>query len=299
MKKKTKNILIILLLFFFLICGFLLWAYKFTNLLAKDEWTITQYGPRHNNSSFYTIYNPKQGLIVVDGGWTEDAQYVKDILNILGNEVDLWILTHPHEDHIGAFNTIYPDLENTDITINRIITVNMAPPEKCNEVAPWDNLDAYNRFLALNIPDLEYVSAGDSFKLFDLEFDILNTYDENVAQFSKDYVNDGSMMFKVTNQEESMLFCADVGIDMSSYLVNRWQEHLKADYLQMAHHGYGGLEDYFYQTVAPKIAFFDAPEQMMFDQTGKYDNPENMSLMEDLGCTIYYFKDGPNTIILK
>lgn len=299
MKKKTKTKVIIIAFTFLFLAISGLFLYKYTNIFAKNQWTITQYGPRHNNSSFYTIYNPKKGLIVVDGGWTEDTQYVKDILNIHGNEVDLWILTHPHEDHIGAFNTIYPELDKEKITVHRIMTVDMASVEECTDVAPWDNMDAYNRFRALSVDNLEYVSLGDTFEIFDLKFEILNAFGDHTKQYSKDYLNDGSMMFKVTHEEESMLFCADVGIDMSAYLHGRWQTNLRADYLQMGHHGYGGLEDYFYQTVAPKVAFFDAPEYMMFDETGKFDNPQNKAYMESLGCEVYYFKEGPNSIILK
>ena len=67
----------------------------------------------------------------------------------------------------------------------------------------------------------------------------------------------------------------------------------------MGHHGYGGLKDGFYQAVHPKIAFFDAPDWMMLDETGKYDNPENAQLMIDMGSEVVSFNSAPNQIILK
>lgn len=42
----------------------------------ETTWEITQYGPRDINSCFYTIYNPSEGLIVIDWGWTDDVAYV-------------------------------------------------------------------------------------------------------------------------------------------------------------------------------------------------------------------------------
>ena len=48
---------------------------------------------------------------MIDGGWTEDAMAVKDIIKSQGGIVDAWILTHPHQDHIGAFNEIYAELK--------------------------------------------------------------------------------------------------------------------------------------------------------------------------------------------
>ena len=49
------------------------------------SWEITQYGPRDINSSFYTIYSEEHGLIVIDGGWTEDAAYVREVINYKRN----------------------------------------------------------------------------------------------------------------------------------------------------------------------------------------------------------------------
>lgn len=302
---KTKTFIIctttiIFCLLILLVCFFYSPLTKPTiseNVNTNDEWTITQYGRNDINLSFYTIYNEVKGLIVVDGGWTEDASYVREVINELGGHVDAWILTHPHQDHIGAFNLLYQELEG--ITIDKIYTVNMAKPEECKEIASWDSVDAYNDFLALKIPDIIYLYAGDKLEICELDFEIISTYDENVKKLSRDYLNDGSMIFKVTNETQSMLFCADVGISMSDYLVEKCGNTLKADYLQMAHHGYGGLSDEFYNLVKPQIAFFDAPDWLMYDETGKYDNLQNAAFMKSLDAEIYSFNSAPNTIILK
>lgn len=273
------------------------YAMKKAGVFEKDQWTITQYGPREINSTFYTIHNPKKGLIVVDGGWVEDADYVRSIIASLGNRVDAWILTHPHQDHIGAFNVIYNDLQ--EIQLGTVYTVDMAVPEECLAVASWDSVDAYHDFWELGVEDLQYVYTGDSLELFGLQVEIFSAFGEHVRQYSHDYLNDGSMMFKVTGETESMLFCADVGVGISDYLLNLWGDKLQADYLQPGHHGYGGLKDDFYQRVKPRIAFFDAPDWMMLDTTGKYDNPEHARLMESMGCEVKSFRSAPNSVILK
>lgn len=293
---KTKKTILSAIILVVLLLGLILYK-KWYDIFPKDQWTITQYGPRDMNSSFYTIYNPKQGLIVVDGGWTEDADYVREVIASLGNKVDAWILTHPHQDHIGAFNAIYPDLQN--IEIGNIYTVDMAAPEVCKKRASWDSIDTYNDFLALDIADLQYVHSGDVLNICDLEFDIFSAYDDYVEELSKDYLNDGSMMFKVKGSTQSFLFCADVGHAVSDYLLEKWGDELKSDYLQMGHHGFGGLEDSFYEKVHPQISFFDAPDWLMYDETGKYDNPENAALMESFGSEIKSFNSAPNAIILN
>lgn len=297
-----RKILLILILIPFVIgCGQIQLDNKnetyYSEEYPESIWEITQYGARDINSSFYTIYSEDKGLIVIDGGWTEDAPYVREIIDSFGGEVEAWILTHPHQDHIGAFNALYPEL--AEITVNNIYTVDMASPEECLEVASWDSVDAYNDFLALDIPNLQYVYPGDVLEVCGLQIEILSTYDENVKNISRDYLNDGSMMFKVYGNKDSFLFCADVGINMSDYLLQKYgEEKLSADYIQMGHHGYGGLSDSFYQAVSPQTAFFDAPDWLMFDETGKYDNPQNAEFMKNLGSDILSFNSAPNTIFL-
>lgn len=293
---KKKRLIIAAILGICLMAGFVLYR-KWDRIFPKDQWIVIQYGPRDMNSSFYTIHNPHRGLIVVDGGWKEDAVYVRDVINMWGGTVDAWIITHPHQDHVGAFNEVYKDPQG--IEIRDVYTVDMASPEECLSVASWDSVAAYEDFLALDVENLHYVYPEDVLTLFDLEICVYNAYGEAVEQHSRDYLNDGSMMFEVKAEEASFLFCADVGISMSDYLLDKWGEELQADYLQMGHHGFGGLGDDFYMEVNPEMAFFDAPDWLMNDTTGRYDTPENRRLMEEMGSEVVSFHSAPNIIVLK
>ena len=175
----------------------------------------------------------------------------------------------------------------------------MASPELCLENAPWDETEVYEQWLQLDIKQLSYVHAGDTFEVAGLTFDIFNAYDDYVDELSNDLLNDGSMMFKITAKEESMLFCADVGKSMSKYLLKKYKDELKADYIQMGHHGNGGLKDDFYQSIGAKAAFFDAPDWLMQDTSGRFTTPKTSYLMASGGAVIYSFSTAPNQIILK
>ena len=96
-----------------------------------------------------------------------------------------------------------------------------------------------------------------------------------------------------------MLFCADVGKKMSDYLLEQHGDLLKADYIQMGHHGNGGLKSDFYQFVEAKAAFFDAPAWLMQDVSGRYTTVKNAHLMAENGAAVYSFSTTPNQIILK
>ena len=57
--------------------------------------------------------------MLIDGGHTTDADEVREVIKEHGNHVAAWILTHPHPDHVGAFNEIMKNDENHEITNTR------------------------------------------------------------------------------------------------------------------------------------------------------------------------------------
>lgn len=262
------------------------------------RWLVTQYGDKNGaQHMFYTAQDADGHLIVIDGGWTTEADYVRSVIKSLGKHVDAWFITHPHQDHAGAFTEIYK--KPGKITIDKVYAVDMAAPEVCMEKAPWDETAVYDEWLKLDIAQLSFVHAGDAFDVAGLSVEIFNAYDGYVYDLSKDLLNDGSMMFKISANEESMLFCADVGKSMSKYLLNTWGDSLKADYIQMGHHGNGGLKRAFYESVGAKGAFFDSPEWLMQDTSGRYTTMKNAALMAEYGAAVYSFSTAPNQIVLK
>lgn len=55
------------------------------------------------------IKSPHGKLIVIDGGWEADATKLSELILQQGGKVDAWLITHPHEDHVGALCTILND----------------------------------------------------------------------------------------------------------------------------------------------------------------------------------------------
>jgi beta-lactamase superfamily II metal-dependent hydrolase len=156
-----------------------------------------------------------------------------------------------------------------------------------------------------NLKNVTYVHDGDEFDLDGLKGKVFSAYSDKIKDLSDDLANDGSMMFQLKGNNESMLFCADVGYRISDKIIADYKDQLKSDYIQMGHHGNGGLTEEFYQLVSPKVAFFDAPEWLMKNinpstgKAGKWDTPEKIKLMEGMGATIYGYPTAPNSIVLK
>lgn len=262
------------------------------------EWLITQYGGADGAQlSFYTMQDNRGHLIVVDGGWESDAPYMRKVLKGLGNHVDAWIITHPHRDHAGAFCKIYNNPK--ELTIAKVYAIDAGALKLHTENPQEDEEEICKKWFKLDIPELTYVHAKDTFDVAGLKFEIFNAYDAYVDEMSDRLLNDGSMMFKITAKEESMLFCADVGEAMSDYLLETYGTDLKAKYIQMGHHGNGGLKKDFYKYIDAKVAFFDAPNWLMNDTTGAYSTPDNRYFMTTNGAAVYSFSTTPNQIILK
>lgn len=262
-----------------------------------DGWLIGQYASvTGQQSSFYTISDHEGHLIVIDGGWEEDATYVKQVIDYFGGKVDAWIITHPHFDHVRAFNSL---LASEDCpTIGEIYVSEFDYEQYKDEAKEWDQFGDYETFLEVtkDASNLTYLHAGDSFELLGLQVDVYHDYTTKV---DGDACNDGSLVFEVTGKKESMLFCGDTGKSQAETIMNAYGDELKADYLQMGHHGNGGLTEEFYKLVDPKGAFFDAPEWLMNPgEDTKYTTPENKELMESMGAEIFDFSTAPNYIVL-
>lgn len=274
------------------VCLFFIFSLK-----EKQGYTVTQYASATGlQSMIYTITDKEGHLIIIDGGWRDDADQLLSVINANGGTVDAWILTHPHPDHIGAFNEIYASGE---IAIRKIYAVPTDYDVYQARAAEWDEFDVYDEFVRLmsSEENLIYLTEGDTLDLFGLQMEVFHSFDLEQLQEVRDTCNDGGLIFKLSAEQESMLFLSDVGISQSDYMQKKYGDQLAADYVQMGHHGNGGMDESIYRMISPKKAFFDAPESLM--QNAELNAPRKKAFMEELGAEICYYATAPNTIKLR
>lgn len=269
-------------------------------LFRPTEYTVTQYASVTDSQSLiYSITDNKGHLVLVDGGYEQDAEQLKKIIDANGGKVDAWILTHPHEDHIWAFNTLMKE-DRDEIKIDKIIVSDFDYDKYKEAAAEWDAFWVYEEFLNITKDMNNVVSAktGDEFDIIGLNMKVYSSYSNKIE--GTDAANDGSLVFELMGKEESMLFCGDTGVAMSAPIIDEWGDELKADYIQMGHHGNGGLSEIFYRMVQPKAAFFDTPDWLMYPEEGSsYTTPINREIMESMGCKIYSYDTAPNIVEFK
>lgn len=267
---------------------------------AAAAWTVTQWGSWEDSaqSMFYTIEDGNGNLTLIDGGYEKDTNKVRDIIKEKGGHIQNWILTHPHPDHIQVFNSIYGDLQG--IKIDHIYAPQVNYEVYKEKAKPWDDFPTFERFyeLAENMPQLSYLEEGDELDIMGLKMTIYNACNEEIEEKDEDIGNDCGLAFKLSGERESMLFLADLGKDRENHLLDVYGNSLKADYVQMGHHGNSSLSDELYKTIAAKAAFFDAPQFLMEGTEERFTTPHYRELMESLGAVVKSFETAPNKIEL-
>ena len=263
---------------------------------GADGWVITQFGDPMRQQEMCYVVTTGTGLVIIDGGYHYETPRLREIIHRYGDSVEAWILTHYHPDHITAFMDIAEDPRG--IKIRHIYAAEQPDLELMRRKAPWDTFSALEHFISLGISGMEYLHRGDRIDLLGLKMEVLSAYDESMNDRTNDLMNDGSLMFRLSGREDSILFCADVGVGMADFLTAEYGEDLKADYVQMGHHGFGGPGEAFYRLVDPRAAFFDAPAGLGTGEDNR-NTREKEALMRDMDCVILGYYTAPNQVRLK
>jgi hypothetical protein len=104
------------------------------------------------------------------------------------------------------------------------------------------------------------------------------------------------LIFRVTLGGKTVLFTGDAGVEAGKKVLRMYggTGKLKSDYVQMAHHGQAGCDRDFYEEVAPKGAFWCAPDWLWNNDAGKgfnthvFKTVEVRGWMEEIGVTENY-----------
>lgn len=269
-----------------------------------DEYLVTQYADASGaQGTFYTIEN-ERFFLIIDGGWAENEQAVREVIKEHGNVVDAWIISHPHRDHAGAFNAIFANPGGIEI---RAVYDNGFDYEFIESVGePYDDITVMETYHSLTANDsrVSHLARGQRLTLCGLTFYVLNAYDDTVLATvgdEKDYQNNASLLLRVESANSSMLFCSDIKYDMSDALLAAWggdgENLLSCDYVQTGHHGNWSFSDAFYDATGASVFFFDAPAGI----TENADFPASRlkSYLTEKNGTALDFSTAPNRVTLK
>ena len=237
----------------------------------------------------YVIKTDDGKVIVIDGGCHGQSEELYHVLETAGKDVDLWILTHIHDDHFGAITDLFEN--HTDITVkefwrnrNDDILCDMDDESVAGEKEWYGFEEKYNlNFYSPIIGDKKLVGT--------VSVEILGI--DNPEIKGPNIINDQSMVIKLTEDGFSFLILGDLGVFGGRKLRQMQGECLRADAVQMAHHGQRGVDRDVYELIAPKYAFWPTPK-WLWDNTeylgkgkpgdGPFKTPEVIEWMRQLGA---------------
>ena len=244
-------------------------------------------------------------LIVVDGGWEADAEKLSKLILEQGGTVDAWLITHPHEDHVGALCAILND-ENNKIKIKNVYC-SLATPEWYRTVSPTGAGIADQLINALaKLPAgviQSNIGRGTEIRLADVNIRVLN----NRGTYTSNGVNNSSLVYKINVSGVSILILGDLAYDGGKDLLKICTANeLKSNIVQMAHHGQQGVDQDVYARIAPTTCLWPTPAWLWNNDnggglgSGPWGTLETRRWMEALGVKENYsLKDGDVHMLLQ
>ncbi len=277
--------------------------------IGDGDLIVTQFGDDslEKPSMCYTIDDQEGHFVIIDGGNLEDTETVLHQIWMYGGKVDAWILTHPHSDHIGAFNEIYEKYKD-DIEIDRIYAIDIDSDYYKDTANEWDEIEYFNTFNDLindktnpNYGNVEFVERDKTYSIGNMSFKVYNTFtDESYEISTGSLPNACSMVFELFGNNESFLFLGDLEQGNADLIEKKYGSELCADYIQAAHHGQN-IEFAFYDNLLNncKAVTVDAPYFLRQYDPDFHTSYEHIDYFKSKKVDIYSFETTPNIIIVK
>jgi beta-lactamase superfamily II metal-dependent hydrolase len=230
------------------------------NVRSKPFRLWQLYGTANYQMLSYVIQTGRtQKLIVIDGGISLDARILQRFIqmrNVNGSfSVHAWFITHQHMDHFGALNAILNSGKYQRGQIGEIYgsflpvrSIQDIPNEAAHAKTAQALDEAIDRW---EIPHNVDLQPGNIIWIDGVKIEILGGRNPELSSpVEGNFVNDSSLVFRVSDGVRSVLFTGDLGRMGARKLLNGpYKSRLPSDYVQMAHHGHTGASEEFYQQV--------------------------------------------------
>ncbi len=269
----------------------------------------------------FVLVTKADNAIVIDGGREEDMPLLKEYIG--GRHISAWILTHAHNDHISGFISEYKRNGLADFDVERVYY--RFPPYKelkgRTDVPSPSYFDTELEETLAGFVEIEsglsqiahVVSQGETVDIDECHIDFIYTYHDGL--FSN-LMNDASLVFKITTPNKTVLFLGDLGPEGGDVLYEESRHLLKADIVQMAHHGHMNVGLEVYAAVQPEACLWCCPDWLYnepeipgylqnrkalraMQREGMYGTAVTRRWMEILGVRTHYVtKDGTQTLVL-
>ena len=240
-----------------------------------SAFTIWQIPSHSNTIGNSYVFQTKTGkVIVMDGGYPEEAYTLRGFIGALGNEVEAWFISHPHDDHMGALWEILKQ-GTQDLRIKAIYHSRIT--DKVIDAEPTEaekTRDFYDKLSKCEAKVVDIQQPGQVFDFDGMKLKIVSV----ATQLTVNPYNNNSMIMRVWDKRKSLVFLGDAGVECGNLaLKGPYAEDLNCDYLQMAHHGQNGCSEEFYRSISFRACLWPTPMWVWNNDTGKGFDTANLT----------------------
>lgn len=247
MSKKKKAFLIFIVLVIILVC-------IFSGLKARErnKIVVTQLAGAGEGSG-YILTTIDNNIVIIDGGNSDNAERLKEIISKHDNLVTAWIITSPEEEKMGAFAEIIKE-NNSNIRINNILHNLSLVDEDYDILNIEDNeiekmKDDINSLLLSNYRD-SLVEMG---KRSVYQFDNFYITPLEIANWESSNIEDKRTILKIDNTFKNILLLNDINEENSNNFIENNKDMFDCEAVMF--YGNESSELKIMQYIKPKIIF--------------------------------------------
>ena len=215
----------------------------------------------------YVLVTSNNKVIVVDGGWAGDADYLKSLIKSFSTHVDAWFISHPHQDHIEALSEILANPEG--ITIGTIYHTKASPARYDNVITTlYSHMDTFGcEIVDIREPGGRYDIDGIGIKVLSVSDEVLNPSN----------LNDSSLALRIWDDNKSVVLLGDCMVAEGRKLLATCSiDDLNCDFLQLGHHGNKGPEQAFYDAISFRYALVPTADWIWYADLYYSSMPSNL-----------------------
>ncbi len=273
--KNIRLVLFTLAVVFIFTAVFLFWGQE-----VNKELKVVFFDVGQGDSAF--IKTPHGQDIIIDGGPDNVVLgKIGENMGIFNNDIELMILTHPHEDHVTGLVEVINRYEIERVIYSGII---------------YDS-EIYKIFLEkIREEGAEIIIAKKSERIRmadDLYLEILYP-NRNISENNINNINDTSVVVRLVHGENSFLFMGDAESSVEREI---WSNGLSSQVLKVSHHGSKTNNADFLKMISPEYSVISVGEKNRFGHpsvlvTNTLKNINSKVLRTDELGDLYFFSDG-------
>ena len=260
--------------------------------VEREEYTpicassVTQLKPKAVCYMSYVIKQDNGEYFIIDAGGNGAQHYIYESLMKMSSGEDVvvsaWLFTHFHCDHIGGFIELADNAEYMKKIRVKSIILNFPQWQVLDTCSAFDhrNLARWHGIVEKTGATVYQARTGQKYYFGNVELEMLFTYEDLMPfEVYADRTNPTSHIFSMKIDGQRFIMTGDACGEATTLLVKRMGEDLKADFVQLPHHGFGdgGTDVNFYKLIdAPWVLYpgtgfrANKPEQWALDHSKAY-----------------------------